>query len=91
MSELSHKINFLLRALDKASAEINSKSVSKISAGDIESALVDVLGIDEPMDLLELEITAEFIVDQLEGYEYAKLHPEEMGHINLEPPPKSRL
>ena len=51
---------------------------------DIQTALVEVLSLTEPMDLLDQDLSVEKMVEVLRDFDFQKYHPELLGQIELE-------
>ena len=51
---------------------------------DIQAALVEVLDLKEPMDVLSQELTEDDIVRLLKDFDFDKLRPEILGEIELD-------
>jgi hypothetical protein len=80
---LERRLKSFVEACRDARSELQTASPVTIEPRDIQDALMDVLGLDDSMKLLEGEWTRARIVETLAGYNFQRLHPELLEQIEL--------
>ena len=84
ITDVEQRLCNYIRSSSEARAVLSRLHDMDIEGIDIQTALVEVLELKTPVDLLERDLSAVEMVERLRGFNFDKYHPELLAEIHLD-------